>query len=81
MTVCSFNPLRARFNHLWILTSLLCLNGAPLFGRELRPIFNGKNLDGWKKVGGAEFEVRDGVIIAKTGDGSFGWLCTEKNLW
>ncbi len=53
-------------------------SSALVFGQELKPLFNGKNLEGWKKIGGAAFKVEDGVLIGKTGDGSYGWLCTEK---
>ena len=49
-----------------------------LRAEELSPIFNGKDLAGWKAVGGAIFEVQDGVIVGRTGDGTYGWLCAEK---
>ena len=77
MNACFFShPLRTlRF---FRIAALLSLAAAPVSGEELKPIFNGTNLDGWKAVGGAKYEVRDGVIEARTGDGSFGWLCAEK---
>lgn len=79
MATSSIPRPQIRCNCFLILTALLCLNSTRLFGEELKPIFNGKNLDGWKMVGGAGFEVENGVIIGKTGDGKFGWLCTGKN--
>jgi len=65
-------------NWFLILTTFFCVSVGQLVGEELKPIFNGTNLHGWNKVGGAVFEVEDGVIIGKTGDGGFGWLCAEK---
>src|ERR1044071_7339586 len=61
-----------------LLSVILALSAAFVSAEELSPIFNGKDLTGWKAVGGAVFEVKDGVILGKTGDGTFGWLCTEK---
>jgi hypothetical protein len=41
------------------------------------PLFNGKNLDGWKATGKADqWAVENGVIACKGGGG--GWLLTEK---
>jgi hypothetical protein len=31
--------------------------------QELRPIFNGKDLEGWKAVGSAQWKVEDGVLL------------------
>jgi len=47
---------------------------------ELKPLFNGKSLDGWVQHGGvAKYEVKDGVIVGtsvpKTPNS---FLCTEK---
>jgi hypothetical protein len=65
----------------WSLLFFAFLGCAPAAlgaGGSLKTIFNGRNLDGWKNVGGAVFEVQDGVIVGRTGDGSFGWLCTDR---
>ena|ERR1700722_12301426 len=42
------------------------------------PLFDGKDLDGWKVFGGKEdaWGVEDGMIVTKSGGG--GWLLTEK---
>lgn len=38
----------------------------------------GKDLAGWKQVGGGKWAVEDGTIVGRTGDGHYGWLVTEK---
>jgi len=60
-------------------TLVICSVSAALCAEELKPIFDGKTLAGWRARGGAEFEVADGVIIGKGGNGGHGWLCTERN--
>jgi hypothetical protein len=43
------------------------------------PLFDGKTLDGWKKVGGmATYRVEDGMIVGEVGPGSNTFLRTEK---
>src|SRR5659263_46230 len=61
----------------------LCLSiASSIFAQgNWTPLFNGKNLKGWKQLNGkAKFEVKDGVII---GTSKFGtpnsFLVTEKN--
>ena len=40
------------------------------FADDWQPLFDGKTLDGWKKVGGgATYEVVDGTILGTTGQG------------
>lgn len=48
--------------------------------RNLQPIFNGKNLEGWIQRGGkAKYAVEDGVIVGTTVKGEpNSFLCTEK---
>ncbi len=48
--------------------------------RDLQPIFNGTNLDGWIQRGGkAQYAVADGVIVGTTVKGEpNSFLCTEK---
>src|SRR5712675_2153782 len=72
------SPLGRKLSGILLFTALLWASFVALRAEDLKPIFNGKNLDGWRAVGGAKFEVQDGVIIGKTGDGTFGWLCAEK---
>jgi len=46
------------------------------------PLFDGKTLEGWTKVGGeASYRVEQGEIIGKVGTGPNTFLCTEKSLW
>jgi hypothetical protein len=46
-----------------------------------KPLFNGKNLDGWKQLNGkAKYSIKDGVIIGETVSGEpNSFLTTEKN--
>ena len=48
--------------------------------RDLQPIFNGTNLDGWIQRGGkANYAVDDGVIVGTTVKGEpNSFLCTQK---
>jgi hypothetical protein len=48
--------------------------------RDLQPIFNGTNLDGWIQRGGkAKYAVADGVIVGTTVKGEpNSFLCTQK---
>ena len=73
-----FRLVRLGRSKIFLAGWLWCLAGTTLPAEELQPIFNGKNLDGWNKVGGAVFEVENATIIGKTGNGSFGWLCTRR---
>jgi len=38
----------------------------------------GKDLAGWRQVGGGKWYVENGEIVGRTGDGRYGWLVTEK---
>jgi hypothetical protein len=40
-------------------------------------LFNGENLDGWNKLGDAEWRIRDGVLMAD--EGSTSYLVTEES--
>lgn len=47
---------------------------------EFKPIFNGKNLDGWKVHGTEKWYAEDGKIICESGpDEEYGYLATEKS--
>lgn len=57
-------------------TVVLGLTGAVLAGPALarprfRPLFNGRNLDGWSPVGDANWSVEGGVLSADKGGMSF----------
>ncbi|MFH4967518.1 DUF1080 domain-containing protein [Gaetbulibacter sp. M240] len=64
-----------------ILLFAFLLFGTYSFGQNWEILFNGKNLDGWKPIGGtANFEVKDGMIIGSSKmDKLNTFLCTEKN--
>src|SRR5690606_7910338 len=48
--------------------------------QKSKPIFNGKNLDGWVKHGTEKWYVEDGLLICESGpDKAYGYLSTEKN--
>ena len=58
-----------------------------IYRQEIRvqPIFNGKNLDGWTKMGGGEWSVEDGILIGRNGQNwsldpekAGSWLRSEK---
>ncbi len=68
-----------------VLYSLLTLVAAwacsPALAAEQAPwavLFNGEDFAGWHLVGGAKWTVEDGTILGQTGDGSYGWLVTNK---
>lgn len=47
-----------------ILLALFLLLAASMSAQNWEPLFNGKNLKGWKKLNGkAEYKVQDGVIV------------------
>ena len=48
---------------------------------EWTPLFNGKNLDGWKQINGlAKYEAKDGAILGSSvPDSPNSFLCTTKN--
>ncbi|NQT81819.1 DUF1080 domain-containing protein [bacterium] len=48
--------------------------------KGLIPLFNGKDLSGWEKVGNAKWSVQDGVLVGEQNDdGGVGELLTEKS--
>jgi hypothetical protein len=45
-----------------------------------KPVFNGKNLDGWKINGTEKWYVEDGLLVCESGpDKQYGYLTTEKD--
>ncbi len=47
--------------------------------RPSEPLFNGKNLDGWKVYGTEKWYVEDGNLVCESGpDKEYGYLATEK---
>lgn len=69
-----------------ITAALICIVTATSSAQEDKqdkwiPLFNGKDLQGWKQLNGkAPFEVKDGEIIGTTieGESQNSFLCTEK---
>lgn len=50
-----------------------------------QPIFNGRNLDGWTRIDGGEWEIKDGVMTGRNGrnwttnpEKTGSWLSTDK---
>src|SRR5262245_34642889 len=47
--------------------------------KDFMPIFDGKSLEGWKKVGGeATYRVEDSCVVGEVGPGANTFLRTEK---
>lgn len=46
----------------------------PTVGRDWSPLFNGRDLTGWRPLGEGAWTVRDGTLV---GTGTGGWLATE----
>jgi hypothetical protein len=44
------------------------------------PLFNGKDLSGWKVVGHKGWTVKDGVLIGEAGPGQDGFLMSERRF-
>ncbi|KIC94128.1 3-keto-disaccharide hydrolase [Flavihumibacter solisilvae] len=49
------------------------------FSQKFKPIFNGKNLDGWTIHGTEKWYVQDGELVCESGpDKQYGYLSTTK---
>ncbi len=56
-------------------------NKPPVDDASFQPLFNGKDLTGWKKVGGgATYRVEDGMIVGEVGPGPNTFLRTEETF-
>ena len=55
---------------IWLLASLAAPAGGPLWAADGKPLFNGKNLDGWEVIGDGQWTVMaDGTVLGqRTGD-------------
>lgn len=49
------------------------------FGADWKPMFNGKDLSDWKKVGNEKWVVEDGTIYGAGVTNEYGYLATEKS--
>lgn len=68
---------------LWTLMAALTSFALPLWGQDAwRPLFNGRNLDGWYACNGtAPFTAEDGVIVGRTVvDSPNSFLCTKETF-
>jgi serine/threonine protein kinase len=63
-----------RFRNLWIKE----LQPAKV-AEGFVPLFNGKDLTGWEKVGGGEWTVKDAILRATGGPENGGWLATQRD--
>jgi hypothetical protein len=66
-----------------LLAALVLGSIVSLFGAEKTdwtPLFNGKNLDGWKQQGAAIFKVEDGCLLGTQTDGKGGDLFTTNSF-
>jgi len=45
---------------------------------EWKPLFNGRDLSGWKKIGNEKWVVEDGAIYGEGVTSEYGYLATEK---
>lgn len=64
----------------YLLATLVWLGGTRLFAEDLKPIFDGKTLEGWVQRGGqADFKVEEGCIVGTTVVGTpNSFLCTTR---
>lgn len=51
--------------------------GPPSAGKWM-PLFNGKNLDGWKAYGAEKWVAENGTIFGESTSGKYGYLLTDK---
>ena len=65
---------------LFITLGLLCFCAASFAQGDWEPLFNGKNLKGWKKLNGAaEYRIEDGAIVGVSRVNTPNtFLCTDK---
>ncbi len=66
----------------YLLTFVLCC-ASMVSAQNWEPLFNGKNLKGWKKLNGkAEYKVVDGAIVGVSKMGTPNtFLATTEDLW
>ena len=62
----------------WALLVALAFWAAPVTAAEWQPLFNGKDLSGWREVLGGKWSVQGGTIVGESGDGRYGWLVTDR---
>ena len=60
-----------------LFTTFLILYLIPAYGQEWKPLFNGKDMDGWEHVGEGEFVIEDGLLKTVGGMGLL-WYTGQK---
>jgi len=60
---------------LWVSSVMVCPVPA---ADQWVPLFNGKDLSGWREYGKEKWTVQNGEIIGETAAGKYGYLVTEK---
>ncbi len=62
--------------------TVLALGVACAQGESWRPLFNGSDLDGWEVVGGGDWQVEDGELVARRrpGERKAGWLVSREDF-
>jgi len=64
----------------WALGSVALAQNQPVtLGPEWVPLFNGKDLSGWKEVGREKWVVEDGAIYGEGVTDEYGYLATEES--
>ena len=58
--------------------SIASAQTASPFNAKWKPLFNGKNLDGWDKIGNEKWVVEDGAIFGAGVSNQYGYLATQK---
>jgi len=53
-------------------------NAGPPSAGKWTPLFNGKNLDGWKPYGAEKWVAEHGTIFGESTSGKYGYLVTDK---
>ncbi len=62
-----------------LLLVLACTVFGAVPGEDWVPLFNGKDLSGWTKIGDERWDVEDGVIHGRAQTKEYGYLRTTKN--
>jgi len=71
------SPLAVFFS---LFLSVVAFHAVAEDAKNWTPLFNGKNLDGWKQQGAGIFKVEDGCLIGTQTDGKGGDLFTTREF-
>ena len=71
--------MKKTLQHTFAYALCLILFASSFAVAQKKPIFNGKDLDGWKIYGTEKWYVEDGLLFCESGpDKGYGYLATEK---